>query len=191
MRDAVCRAVEGWLRIEPAMVKIRWDGDKTVRDADVAGDIAKARAVRKLVGDAFPLAFDANNGYSVQAAIRVGRALEELGYLWFEEPVQHYHTASFEQVCRALDIAVAAGEQEYTLQGVKRLIDAGVRIVQPDIVKTGGFTGLSDMAALARAHTASTWCRTRRSRRSATRPTCTSRLPCCMRTIRASTPTCR
>jgi L-alanine-DL-glutamate epimerase-like enolase superfamily enzyme len=38
------------------------------------------------------------------------------------------------------------------LQGIKRLIEAGVDIVQPDIVKTGGFTGLADMAALARAY---------------------------------------
>jgi L-alanine-DL-glutamate epimerase-like enolase superfamily enzyme len=108
--------------------------------------------VRKLVGDGFPLAFDANNGYSVQGAIRVGRVLEGLGYVWFEEPVQHYHTDSFAKMTAALDIAVAAGEQEYTLQGIKRLIEVGVDIVQPDIVKTGGFTGSSDMAALAQAY---------------------------------------
>ena len=150
--DAVCRAVEEWMPLGPAQVKIRFDGDKTARDEDLAGDIAKAGAVRALVGDGFPLAFDANNRYSVQGAIRVGRALEELGYVWFEEPVLHYHTDSFAKVAAALDIAVAAGEQEYTLQGVRRLIDAGVAIVQPAIVKTGGFTGLSDMAALARAH---------------------------------------
>jgi L-alanine-DL-glutamate epimerase-like enolase superfamily enzyme len=150
--DEACRAVEKWMAQKPAMVKIRFDPDKTVRDRDIPGDIAKARAVRKLVGDGFPLAFDGNNGYSTHGAIRVGRALEELGFEWFEEPVQSYHTHSFEKVADALDIAVAAGEQEYTLQGVKRLINAGVDIVQPDIVKTGGFTGLSDMAALARAY---------------------------------------
>ena len=150
--DEVCRVVEEWLQLEPAQIKIRFDADKTQRDADLAGDIAKARAVRRLVGDDFPLAFDANNGYSVQGAIRVGRALEELGYVWFEEPVQHYHTDGFAKLTATLDIAVSAGEQEYTLQGIKRLIDAGVAIVQPDIVKTGGFTGLSDMAALARTH---------------------------------------
>ena len=149
--DEVCREVERWLPLDPSLVKIRFDVDKTLRDADLSGDIAKARAVRKLVGDDFKLAFDANNGYSVQGAIRVGRVLEELGYEWFEEPVQSYHTGSFEKVAHVLDIAVSAGEQEYTLQGVKRLIEAGVDIVQPDIVKTGGFTGLSDMAALARA----------------------------------------
>jgi L-alanine-DL-glutamate epimerase-like enolase superfamily enzyme len=149
--DEVCRVVEGWLKLGPAQVKIRFDADKTARDVDLAGDIAKARAVRTLVGDDFPLAFDSNNGYSVQGAIRVGRALEELGYVWFEEPVQHYHIESVAKVAAALDIAVSAGEQEYTLQGIKRLIEAGVDIVQPDIVKTGGFTGLGDMAALARA----------------------------------------
>jgi L-alanine-DL-glutamate epimerase-like enolase superfamily enzyme len=150
--DEVCRVVERRLDLGPAQVKIRFDADKTARDVDLAGDIAKARAVRKLVGDNFPLAFDANNGYSVQGAIRVGRVLEELGYVWFEEPVQHYHVESFAKVADALDIAVSAGEQEYTLQGIKRLIEAGVDIVQPDIVKTGGFTGLCDMAALARAY---------------------------------------
>ena len=150
--DEVCRVVEQWLPVGPAQVKIRFDADKTARDVDLAGDIAKARAVRKLVGNDFPLAFDSNNGYSVQGAIRVGRALEDLGYVWFEEPVQHYHVESFAKVAAALDIAVSAGEQEYTLQGIKRLIEAGVDIVQPDIVKTGGFTGLGDMAALARAY---------------------------------------
>ena len=34
--------------------------------------------MRKLVGDDFPLAFDANNGYSTSGAIRVGRALEDI-----------------------------------------------------------------------------------------------------------------
>ena len=150
--DEVCRVVEKWLELGPAQVKIRFDADKTARDVDIDGDIAKARAVRALVGAGFPLAFDANNGYSVQGAIRVGRALEELGYVWFEEPVQHYHVESFAKVAAALDLAVSAGEQEYTLQGIKRLIEAGVDIVQPDIVKTGGFTGLGDMAALARAY---------------------------------------
>jgi L-alanine-DL-glutamate epimerase-like enolase superfamily enzyme len=150
--DEVCRVVEEWMQLRPALVKIRFDGDKTQRDADLAGDIAKARAVRRLVGDGFPLAFDANNAYSVQGAIHVGRALEQLGYEWFEEPVQSYHLAGFEKVARALDIPVAAGEQAYTLQGIHQLIRAGVDIVQPDIVKMGGFTGLCDVLALARAY---------------------------------------
>ena len=150
--EEVVAEVEAWMNaIDPSMVKIRFDADKTTRDADIEGDIAKATAVRELVGDGFPLAFDSNNGYSVQGAIRVGRALEQLGYTWFEEPVQSYHKANFEKVASAIDVPVAAGEQEYTLAGVQALIDAGVGIIQADIVKTGGFTGLCHMAALTRA----------------------------------------
>ena len=108
--------------------------------------------MRRLVGDGFPLAFDANNGYSTGGAIRVGRALEELGYWWFEEPVQHYHVKAMGEVARALDITVSAGEQTYTLAGLADLIAAGVRMVQPDIVKMGGITGLMRCAALAQAH---------------------------------------
>jgi predicted outer membrane repeat protein len=150
--DAVVRAVEVRLRDKPAAVKIRFDNARTTLDADIPGDIAKARAVRKLVGDGFPLAFDANNCYTSGGAIRVGRALEDLGYWWFEEPVQHYHVRAMGEVARALDITVSAGEQTYTLAALAELIDAGVRMVQPDIVKMGGITGLLRCAALAHAH---------------------------------------
>lgn len=136
---------------KPAAVKIRLDGDRTRQDVDIAGDIAKAKAVRKLLGDDFALGFDANNGYSVGGAIRVGRMLEDLGFLWFEEPVQHYNVRAMGEVAQRLDITVSAGEQTYTLQALRDLIDAGVRMVQPDIVKMGGITGLMRCAALAHA----------------------------------------
>ncbi len=150
--DQVCKVVEQRLKDQPAAVKIRFDNNRTALDSDIPGDIEKARAVRKLVGDGFPLAFDANNGYSIGGAMRVGRALEELGYWWFEEPVQHYHVKAMGEVAQRLDITVSAGEQTYTLPALADLIDAGVRMVQPDIVKMGGITGLLRCAALAHAH---------------------------------------
>jgi L-alanine-DL-glutamate epimerase-like enolase superfamily enzyme len=149
--DEVIRIVEQRLKDQPAAIKVRFDNDRTRLDADIPGDIAKARAVRRLVGDNLPLAFDANNSYTVGGAIRVGRALEDLGYWWFEEPVQHYHIRAMGEVARALDITVAAGEQTYTLPSLNELISAGVRMVQPDIVKMGGITGLLRCAALAHA----------------------------------------
>jgi L-alanine-DL-glutamate epimerase-like enolase superfamily enzyme len=150
--DEVLRIVEARLKDNPAAVKIRFDNDRTRLDLDISGDIAKAKAVRKLVGAGFPLAFDANNGYSTGGAIRVGRALEELGYWWFEEPVQHYHVRAMGEVAQRLDITVSAGEQTYTLSGIADLIAAGVRMLQPDIVKMGGITGMIRCAALALAH---------------------------------------
>ena len=52
------------------------------------------------------------------------------------------------EVAQRLDITVSAGEQTYTLQGLEDLINAGVRMVQPDIVKMGGITGLMQCAAI-------------------------------------------
>lgn len=150
--DGVLRVVEQRLKDRPAAIKIRFDNDRTTLDSDIQGDIAKARAVRKLVGDGFPMAFDANNCYTIGGAIRVGRALEDLGFWWFEEPVQHYHVRAMGEVARALDITVSAGEQTYTLAALADLISGGVRMVQPDIVKMGGITGLLRCAALAHAH---------------------------------------
>jgi L-alanine-DL-glutamate epimerase-like enolase superfamily enzyme len=150
--DQALQVVEQRLRDKPSAIKIRFDSDRSQIDLDIPGDIAKARAVRKLVGDGFPLAFDANNGYSTGGAIRVGRALEELGYWWFEEPVQHYHVRQMGEVAARLDITVSAGEQSYTLAAIADLINAGVRMVQPDIIKMGGITGLTKCAALTQAH---------------------------------------
>jgi len=84
--------------------------------------------------------------------MRVGRMLEGLGYRWLEEPVQHYHVKAMGEVAQRLDITVSAGEQTHTLAGLADLIAAGVRMVQPDIVKMGGITGLMRCVALANAH---------------------------------------
>ena len=89
------RSVDGVLRCRSTAEgqagggKDPFNNDRTRPDIKIPGHIAKARAVRRLVGDDFPLAFDANNGYWVGGAMRVGRMLEGLGYRWLEEPVQH------------------------------------------------------------------------------------------------------
>src|SRR5258705_6427897 len=49
--DEVLRVVEARLKDHPAAVKIRFDNDRTKPDLDIPGDIEKARAVRRLVGD--------------------------------------------------------------------------------------------------------------------------------------------
>jgi len=72
----------------------------------------KAGCSRECTGPA-DAARSANNGYSVGGAVRVGRVLEELGYWWFEEPVQHYRVKAIGEVSRRLDITVSAGEQPY------------------------------------------------------------------------------
>jgi len=56
------------------------------------------------------------------------------------------------EVAQRLDITVSAAEQTYTTQALVDMINAGVRMVQPDIVKMGGITGLMQCAAVCYAH---------------------------------------
>ncbi len=57
-------------------VKIRMDYGPVVPDANVSHDLETLATVRKAIGDKIELKYDANNGYSVQTAIRVGKAIE-------------------------------------------------------------------------------------------------------------------
>jgi L-alanine-DL-glutamate epimerase-like enolase superfamily enzyme len=136
------------------MVKIRTDWGTARTDADPAHDWAVLSAVRKAIGDRVELGFDANNGYSVSTAIRMGRRFQdELGIIHYEEPVAQFDYAGIAQVVAALDVPVAAGEHEYTRWQFRDLItQANADIVQPDVVKCAGLSEAVRIAALASAY---------------------------------------
>lgn len=118
--------------------------DKTV-------DVVKA--IRARLGDKVTLMVDVNNAYSVHNAIKIGRQLEELDVFHFEEPLPAYDYDGYNRLQSALDIPIAAGEQEYTRWQFRDLITiANVDIVQPDIIKAGGFTEMMKIAAIAQAY---------------------------------------
>ena len=112
--------------------------------------IATVTEVRKAVGDDIDILVDVNGAYSVHHAIEIGKQLEELGVFHFEEPRPHYDLPGLAKVANALDIPVASGEMIYSLYEYKELMVRGeIDIVQPDIVKTPGFTTLIKIANLA------------------------------------------
>jgi len=112
--------------------------------------IATVTEVRKAVGDEIDILVDVNGAYSVHHAIEIGKQLEELGVFHFEEPRPHYDLPGLAKVADALDIPIASGEMIYSLYEYKELMMRGkIDIVQPDIVKTPGFTTLIKIANLA------------------------------------------
>ena len=54
---------------------------------NVERDVQRVGRLRQLAGDGVELMVDANGGYTVGQALRVGAELDELGVRWFEEPV--------------------------------------------------------------------------------------------------------
>ena len=86
----------------------------------VRRDIERVAAVRAAIGQDVQLIVDADHCYNVSQAITIGRELEKLGVYWFEEPVSPEDIDGYVEVSRALDIAVAGGENEFTKHGFRR-----------------------------------------------------------------------
>ena len=119
---------------------------------DPAHDVRLAAAAKEAagVGD---ILIDAGLGYVADAktAIGVARELEQLGVYWLEEPFEPDEYEAYAELADAVDIRVAAGEQDTTVWGFRELIERGhVDLVQPDVTRCGGITELMRIAAFAR-----------------------------------------
>jgi L-alanine-DL-glutamate epimerase-like enolase superfamily enzyme len=112
---------------------------------------------RKALGDAIDIHADANSSYDPPQAIEVGRRLEEIKAVYFEEPCPFDHLEDTKVVADALTIPVAGGEQEYSDWRFRWTIgNRGVDIVQPDLHYYGGMVRsvrVARMAALAKMPT--------------------------------------
>jgi len=115
-------------------------------------DLERVKIARSVLGPDVVLMVDANNAYDVATAIRVGRALEELDVFFFEEPVKPDDFLGSQRVAETLDIPIASGELEYTVDGFRDLIiSKAVDIIQPDATVLGGITEWIKVAGLAKA----------------------------------------
>ncbi len=116
-------------------------------------DLARVKAVREAIGPDVQLAVDANHCFTVPQAIRLGRMMEPLDLMWFEEPISPEDHDGYVEVTRALDMAVAGGENDFTRWGFRDIITRkAMDIVQPDVCAAGGISECRKIAALASAH---------------------------------------
>ena len=116
-------------------------------------DLRRVAAVREAIGPDVKLAVDANHCFTVPQAIRLGHAMEPLDLLWFEEPISPEDHDGYVEVTRALDMAVAGGENDFTRWGFRDVIARkAMDIVQPDVCAAGGISECRKIAAMASAH---------------------------------------
>jgi D-galactarolactone cycloisomerase len=112
--------------------------------------IARARFIRRLAGDDIALYVDANWAYDVDDALIVGRALADLGYGFFEEPIAPHDRAGYRRLAQHLPIRLAAGESDYVAsEALAMLQDRSIGLIQPDVARSGGITETWRIAELA------------------------------------------
>ena len=128
-------------------IKIGYDGGN-----NVSADAKRIEKVRRTVGDDIEIIVDANGIYDAANAIRFAHAASDYNLCLFEEPT---HADDIEGLRRVRDtnlIPVASGENEYTKYGCRDLLLAqAVDVLQFDITRTGGFTEMSKIFAMAQA----------------------------------------
>ena len=105
---------------------------------------------RRELGDQIAIHADANSSYDPPHAIEVGRMLEAIGALHFEEPCPFDDFAATKRVTDALAIPIALGEQESSQSRFQWVIRERVAdIVQPDLYYYGGLIRSRRVANMA------------------------------------------
>lgn len=95
---------------------------------------------------------DANGVYDYRTALRVGRALDDIGVDWFEEPLPPSARADQIELAKRLDTPLAGGESEYTRFHFRDLaVSRAYAILQPNVARAGGVSEVRKILALCDA----------------------------------------
>lgn len=116
-------------------------------------DIRICRAVRDAVGDDFTLMLDSTWSYEFETALRVGRAIEGLGFYWYEDPLADQDLYNCVKLKQKLEIPLMA--TEYPQTGLDSygpwILERATDFLRGDVAVKGGITTLVKAAHLAEA----------------------------------------
>jgi L-alanine-DL-glutamate epimerase-like enolase superfamily enzyme len=121
---------------------------------DPERDPARLDAARSAVGDDVELFVDANGAFTAKTALAwAERFALEWNVSWFEEPVS---SADFEGLRLVREqgpagLEIAAGEYAYVAADFRNIVDC-VDVLQADVTRCGGITGLLTVSGLANVH---------------------------------------
>ena len=130
-----------------------WTAHKIHPHGDPKSDVEICDRVRRAVGDDMTLMLDSMWAYNYEDALRVGRAIEELDYYWYEDPLAEEDIYNYVKLKSKLDIPIMSTEYAPgRLYGMAQWIQSyATDILRGDVAVTGGITPLVKIAHLAEA----------------------------------------
>jgi L-alanine-DL-glutamate epimerase-like enolase superfamily enzyme len=120
-----------------------------------AQDAGRMAAAREAIGPDVELMVDANGAFSPDQALAWAARHSRFGIGYFEEPVSSDDLPGLRHIRRRIssDVAIAAGEYSWSQLDVRRMLEAeAVDIMQADVTRCGGITGILQIGALCEAH---------------------------------------
>jgi L-alanine-DL-glutamate epimerase-like enolase superfamily enzyme len=130
------------------------DHSKSENDWDIS-EANLLRFARKIVGGNVPLMLDVYGSDpewpgDFDWALKTTKVLEELDYLWFEEPLAPQALEDFVRLTQLANIAIAGGEDFILLRDFENLSKLkAVNILQPDCTRVGGLTQMQSIRGAA------------------------------------------
>ncbi|MBM3263082.1 MAG: hypothetical protein FJY97_06600 [candidate division Zixibacteria bacterium] len=116
-------------------------------------DISIFREVRRIVGPDYLLMNDPVCSYTLEEAIEVGHVMEELGFLWLEEPLHEQKERQYRRLCKALTMPVMGNETlmhdiglstQRLMSGATDLLRANARFGTSQVLKMAHFAEMYD-----------------------------------------------
>ena len=120
---------------------------------DAAGDVANLVDVRAAAGRDAALMVDANQAWDVDTAIAMADRLAPCGPGWIEEPLRADRLwPEWQRLAATSTVPLAAGENAIGEEAFDALIASrSIAVVQPDIAKWGGVSGVLALVPRIRA----------------------------------------
>lgn len=134
-------------------------------------DIPIMTALREHVGDDYDLMLDPVCSYTLREAIEVGHVLEDLDFVWLEEPFHEQQMTQYQELCAELTIPVMATEMlmydmnisaQWLIHGATDRLRANARHGLTQVLKMAHFAelygtnielnGIGGLGALVHAH---------------------------------------
>jgi L-alanine-DL-glutamate epimerase-like enolase superfamily enzyme len=116
------------------------------------GHMEEIKQLRHALGDEYVLAHDPVQAYNRFEALKVGRLLDELDYLWFEDPIRTTDLEGLVELAKALDVPLHVGEFLASISDFAEYIHCGaVDVVRLIADNVGGISGSMRVGLLADA----------------------------------------
>ena len=128
-----------------------WTAHKIHPHGNPMFDIEICKEVRKAVGDDMKLMLDSMWAYQYEDAMRVGRAIEDLNFYWYEDPLVEEDIYNYVKLHQKLDIPIMSTEYAPgRYYGMTQWITQyATDILRGDVAVTGGITPMVRLCHLA------------------------------------------
>jgi L-alanine-DL-glutamate epimerase-like enolase superfamily enzyme len=141
------------MKIWPFDPIARAGGGHRITTDEIRRGAAPLRKIRDRFSDKMDVAMEFHGFWSLEAAVRIARALEPLEPMWLEEMLPQDNLAAYRELALSTTLPLTLSERLMTRWGFRELLEnRAARIIMPDISWCGGISEAKKIASAAETH---------------------------------------